>query len=185
MTICRSTQASGLRRFELITSSHTTHVTLAVTEVGRIIVSGPLDLSADDARLLVTHQKHWITARLQHLTHAAAAVAAGLSNSAGGPCPRCHTAVGERHTATCDVALCRVTGHPRTHCGHVTNSCNSTWTGQWPGHAECIEYGFYTRIGPHGYEQCGPGTPDALPDLSRLRDECRWDVRTQRMVRPA
>jgi len=54
------------------------------------------------------------------------------------------------------------------------------WSGEYPGVAECREYGFWC-VGPP-WKSVPAGTPGAVEDLNRLRRECRWDVEKQKMV---
>uniref|UniRef100_UPI000A4793D8 hypothetical protein n=1 Tax=Streptomyces kanamyceticus TaxID=1967 RepID=UPI000A4793D8 len=65
------------------------------------------------------------------------------------------------------------------------STCNTTWTGQFPGQAECDEYGFYCRPTTDGYEPCPADTPGAMHDFNRLYREGRWDPAAQRMALPA
>ncbi|MFE9679189.1 hypothetical protein ACFYO5_34590 [Streptomyces sp. NPDC006259] len=179
MTTSRAELTSGPYTFNLITGTSYTTVELAVTETGDIVVTGPLNLSHVLAKTLVDHKAGWIGARLQHL-----AVVAAQNRFTNGPCPRCLVSVGSLHMDHCTVARCAFTGLQRFGCGHGGDRCRTTWSGQWPGDAECIEYGFYSRIGPNGWESCSADASDAMPDINRLYSECRWDVRTQRMVLP-
>ena len=57
------------------------------------------------------------------------------------------------------------------------------WTGVWPGEAECIEFGWYSRMTPSGWQPCGKDDPDAGPDLNRLHAEATWDADAARFVR--
>ncbi len=58
------------------------------------------------------------------------------------------------------------------------------WTGQWPGEAECIEYGFYSRwVDGYGWVGCAADAIGAAPDLNRLHIKCRWDADKQRFVK--
>ncbi|MEU7158537.1 YgjP-like metallopeptidase domain-containing protein [Streptomyces chrestomyceticus] len=101
-----------------------------------------------------------------------------------GACSACSAAPGTLHADHCDIARCALTGRQRGTC-HPANVCNTIWTGQYPGVAECAEYGFYYRHGPNGYEPCNADAPDAHHDLNRLYAECHWDIAAQRMVLPA
>jgi hypothetical protein len=63
------------------------------------------------------------------------------------------------------------------------------WTGEYPGTAECREYGFWAVFGPGlsppqvGWVAVPAGTPGATEDLNRLARECRWDADKQRWVK--
>lgn len=56
------------------------------------------------------------------------------------------------------------------------------WSGEWPGKAECREYGFWAVRAPIGWKRCDADTPGAHEDLNRLVEECRWDVELARFV---
>lgn len=57
------------------------------------------------------------------------------------------------------------------------------WPGEWPGVAECREFGWYAKFTDRGWERCGKDTPGASEDLNRLYGaECVWDVDKQRFV---
>ncbi|MFB7424774.1 hypothetical protein ACFC0K_16025 [Streptomyces hydrogenans] len=87
-------------------------------------------------------------------------------------CPDCSAAPGSLHDERCCVARCSITGLPRGDC-HLT--CNTVWTGHWPGTAECFEVGWIvpdiTSI-----------TGNPMPDLNRLYAEYVWDNALQRMI---
>lgn len=62
------------------------------------------------------------------------------------------------------------------------------WTGEWPGDAECREYGFWCfwdggRPKGEGWVSCDPGKEGAVPDLNRLAATCDWDAETRRWVK--
>jgi hypothetical protein len=89
-------------------------------------------------------------------------------------CHCCAAAPGEQHDIHCDVARC-------TECGNQFISCGcrrghaSVWTGEWPGKAECREFGWYTD----------PDSPcGVMEDLNRLyaSREATWDKEKQRWV---
>lgn len=78
--------------------------------------------------------------------------------------------------------------NPEHDCGE------DVWTGEWPGDAECREYGFWCYWGPdmgeQGWVRCGPpGSDPDVPftivreDLNRLLSECAWDSQAKRWVR--
>jgi hypothetical protein len=61
------------------------------------------------------------------------------------------------------------------------------WTGEWPGAAECSEFGWYARLipGRHGPVRCKAGDPGAREDLNRVcdPDETKWDPRSTSFIR--
>jgi hypothetical protein len=85
-------------------------------------------------------------------------------------CPDCDAGIGQAHDDRCDVARCLATGLQRL--GHPpTCPCPpNVWTGQWPGTAECEEFGW--MLGPD------------LPDLNRLLATAIWDPAARRWTRP-
>ncbi|WP_410658343.1 hypothetical protein [Amycolatopsis sp. lyj-112] len=85
-------------------------------------------------------------------------------------CPDCHAEIGHVHHELCDVARCLATGLQRL--GHDFETCQcppDTWSGLWPGEAECLEFGWLY----------GPG----LPDLNRLMTNATWDPVAHRWIR--
>ncbi len=62
------------------------------------------------------------------------------------------------------------------------------WSGEWPGVAECREFGFWAVFGPEmdppavGWVSVPPGTVGATENLNRLHTDCRWDVDKQKWV---
>jgi hypothetical protein len=58
------------------------------------------------------------------------------------------------------------------------------WTGIWPGVAECVEFGWYSKRAKVGYRSCDKNDPDAGPDLNRLGQEAIWSVEKRRWVLP-
>lgn len=99
-------------------------------------------------------------------------------------CPDCQAAPGHPHHAGCDVARCARTGIQRLMCDH--DDCNTLWTGQWPGTAECAEYGWWIVENPEGgWIPCTADTDDAQPDLNRLNDpaHAHWDPNAHRYVK--
>ena len=60
------------------------------------------------------------------------------------------------------------------------------WTGEWPGDAECREFGFWCFWGPDygqtGWVPCDPTHPGATEDLNKLAFKSTWDVKQRRYV---
>jgi len=126
------------------------------------------------------------------------------------PCPDCAAPTGTPHADGCDVARCLHSGGQRLMCQmlggtpviqeidgeptigaiHDGHDCGAdVWTGRWPGEAECEEFGWWSvfygfdKIGGTGWLRCGPDTPEAVPDLTRLHTEGEWDREAQRWRR--
>lgn len=107
------------------------------------------------------------------------------------PCPDCGVDPGHAHQPGCDIARCMRTGRQRIQCKDcdhcATCACvpcdPDIWTGQWPGTAECVEYGWfcYWSYG-RGWVRCGPQHDDARPDLNRLAVEATWNPDLKRWV---
>lgn len=107
-------------------------------------------------------------------------------------CPDCGVGPGELHADGCDVERC-------PYCGCQLGSCfcpasdqgvpdddRMPWTGEWPGVAECREFGWYAkRVEGKGWVPCEADEPGACEDLNRLHDpkEARWDRANKRFVR--
>ncbi len=107
-------------------------------------------------------------------------------------CNGCGAAPGEFHEHGCDVERCPRCGGQMISCGCVGRRGDSRrvkWTGEWPGAAECREFGFWAVFGPEmappqrGWVSVPAGTPGATEDLNRLTIECTWDPEQQRYVR--
>jgi hypothetical protein len=118
-------------------------------------------------------------------------------------CWDCGVPIGQPHDKGCDVARCLFNGGQRLACnggeGHnaIFDVTGIDWaeelhdcgqdihTGQWPGEAECIEFGWYAKFTAAGWEQCGQDDPDGRPNLNRLhtgeaqwnRETLRWELR--------
>ena len=92
-------------------------------------------------------------------------------------CPDCGVKPGKKHTVGCDIERCPSCGGQALQCLGEKNKklyCADTglavkskdllpWTGEWPGLAECREYGI-----------------ESLNDLQRL---CKWDRKLKKMVK--
>lgn len=122
-------------------------------------------------------------------------------------CNDCAAQPGEPHGDGCDVARCMAYGTQRIQCGpgsrlvpHVGlyggievtmvfdgHDCGKdVWSGEWPGVAECREWGWWACFVPYGdpsWRPCSPAHPGAVPDLNRLVTEARWDRSAKRWVR--
>lgn len=112
-----------------------------------------------------------------------------------GPCPDCGVHENTIHINGCDVERCAKCGGQLLTCNcYRHNLPRVPWSGEWPGKAECREYGFWCRwqvtersiaLGaPGGWERCEPGDPCATEDLNRLHEECVWNQKLQRFVKP-
>lgn len=109
----------------------------------------------------------------------------------GESCRQCQVQPGEAHEDGCGVARCMLTGQQRIQhdCADHCDTCNCVpcppdiWTGEWPGVAECREFGWWCYFVPYGdpsWVPCGPEHPDAQPDLNRLHVEAVWDAAAKR-----
>lgn len=120
-------------------------------------------------------------------------------------CPDCGVEPGQLHRPRCDVERCPICGgqalqclssHTCPKCGDefVEASCQGhpvivtddellPWTGEWPGDAECREFGWYSFFGQHGWERCEKDHPGATEDLNRLHSgEAEWSREQKRFV---
>ena len=105
-------------------------------------------------------------------------------------CPDCGAATGELHRKGCDVEPCPYCGGQRLscrfmgRCGRVRRGDRIPWTGEWPGDAECREFGWYAKPGPdRRLVACGPDEPGASLVLNRLHADAVWDRASKRFVR--
>ncbi len=61
------------------------------------------------------------------------------------------------------------------------------WTGQWPGKAECIEFGWFSKwVEGQGWVRCDADDPNSGPNLNRLNScsgEIRWEPSLHRWVK--
>lgn len=107
------------------------------------------------------------------------------------PCPDCGVHPWTAHEGGCDVARCLQTGRQRLGCRNFGNpaadDCGTdVWTGEWPGEAECREFGWYCYQSTGyatGWLQCEPDHPGAQPDPNRLHKEAAWDAEAKRWRR--
>jgi hypothetical protein len=103
-------------------------------------------------------------------------------------CYDCGVEPGESHKAGCDIARCLITGEQRLSCSDDHDCGSDVWTGLWPGEAECVEFGWWSKWidGPDGrghWEQTTADDPDREPDLNGLHTgETVWDRKAGRWV---
>ncbi len=100
-------------------------------------------------------------------------------------CQDCGAQPGTPHSTGCDTAICLQTGYQRLSCPRDHDHGRDIWTGRWPGHAECDEFGWYSKLTSDGWVRCSPDEPGAAFDLNRLHSlpgEARWDAGARRWV---
>jgi hypothetical protein len=106
-------------------------------------------------------------------------------------CPDCSVEPGQLHVPGCDIEPCPACGGQAISCPcpgkngiSASGSRRVPWNGEWPGKAECREFGWYARRAPVGWETCSENDAGAREDLNRLHGgEARWDRTAQRWVR--
>jgi hypothetical protein len=102
-------------------------------------------------------------------------------------CHDCGAHIGHTHLDGCGVARCLRSGQQRLSCpgGYAGfRDCGQeTWTGLWPGVAECRSLGWFSYWQPpppgkqHGrFIACPADYPDAREDLTRLRTDGHWNA---------
>jgi hypothetical protein len=96
-------------------------------------------------------------------------------------CPDCGCTVGNYHLDGCDVEPCAECGGQRLSCG-CESETRLRWSGEWPGVAECREFGWYAKLNPGGpgYVPCSANEKGAMEDLNRLQKDAKWDKKAQR-----
>lgn len=108
-------------------------------------------------------------------------------------CPDCAVAPGQAHDDDCDVARCLATGGQRLQCDgrdevypYAEHDCGqNVWTGEWPGDAECREFGWWVQDRCSeglGFVPCAADAPGAMADLNRLSRDARWSPERARWV---
>lgn len=109
-------------------------------------------------------------------------------------CGDCAVAPGQPHVNGCDVARCLRSGRQRLSCpapwSGFRDCGRDVWTGEWPGEADCREQGLwcYWQAPAHGrrygrWVPCTADHPNAVTDLNRLYEHCRWDAELGKWVR--
>ena len=73
-----------------------------------------------------------------------------------------HNGPTEEMEAACDIAIEKVGGR-------------LPWTGEYPGSAECREFGWYSKWVNSSWVQCDASDPEANEDLNRLARSAKWD----------
>lgn len=104
------------------------------------------------------------------------------------PCPDCGAKANEQHNDGCDVERCPDCGGQLISCacgGDITMP-RLQWTGEWPGKAECQEFGWYVKmVQGKGWVSCEKDDPGAYEDLNRLHRDSVWDKERGRYILPA
>jgi hypothetical protein len=99
-------------------------------------------------------------------------------------CPDCGVEAGSKHVGWCDVEQCSVCGKQRLTCLCDHRAARLPWTGEWPGIAECREFGWYAGVLPgSGWGPCSPTDEGAIADINRLIRDAVWDRGKRRWVR--
>jgi hypothetical protein len=101
-------------------------------------------------------------------------------------CGDCGAMVGELHDVGCDVEICEDCGDQRIscRCDHRSGRPRLPWSGEWPGAAECREFGWFSKLTPdRGWIECDASDPNASPDLNRLGRDTDWDPDLRRFVK--
>lgn len=86
-------------------------------------------------------------------------------------CPSCGAAIGDTHSASCDVGRCSVHGELRSQCGGVGRHGSTRYWGVYPGTIEALKRGWTIKRGK-----------DSIPDINRVVVELVWDQATEQFV---
>lgn len=124
-------------------------------------------------------------------------------------CPDCGAKPGERHRDGCDVERCSLCGHQALSCDCVRTFVGLDgdsdltdhdfevfdrhvdefggrlrWTGEWPGYAECQEFGWFCKWSPVDmWVTCDESDPEVRPDLNKLYSSARWNSLQRKWVK--
>lgn len=101
-------------------------------------------------------------------------------------CPDCGVDPGRWHEEGCDVARCMQYGSQQIRCEPDHDCGSDRWTGEWPGEAECREFGWWVQdrcAEGLGFAPCSPDAPGAMADLNRLMYDAQWSPELPRWVK--
>lgn len=101
-------------------------------------------------------------------------------------CNDCGVLPGQPHDVRCDVARCLDTGQQRIQYEGRDHDCGAdVWSGEWPGDAECREFGWWVQdrcAEGMGWVPCAANAPGATEDLNRLAVDAVWSRERKRWV---
>lgn len=97
-------------------------------------------------------------------------------------CLDCGVRPGEQHLDGCDIERCPECGGQMLMCDCELTVPRLPWRGEWPGKAECREFGWYAKHTPIGWTPCDKDDPEACEDLNRLAIDAVWDKTQGRYV---
>ena len=88
-------------------------------------------------------------------------------------CYDCGIASGMKHKYGCAIEICPLCAEQALSCSCQRNDewvrRRAPWTGEWPGIAECREFGWYVRYVPgQGMVRCDKDDTGATADLARF-----------------
>ena len=145
------------------------------------IIAGPTDAALAAAMAAMPERRERVTND--------APKTRGNSGPGPGPknCPDCHAGLGEIHRDGCDVEACPACGGQLLSCDCPSNSPQwkerwearrIAWSGEFPGVAECREFGWWCQRNPDGpgYVPVPAGTPGAYYNLNKLAVDATWDA---------
>lgn len=102
-------------------------------------------------------------------------------------CHDCGASPGELHQHGCDTERCPVCGGQAISGCHpnVSDSDRMPWSGEWPGVAECREYGLwcYWDEKNRRWVKCNNDYPGATEDLNSLVKVCQWSQTQKRWIK--